>query len=159
MRDTPLPRRRKNKRQVAIITLLPQSMQNLPHLQDDGMSWDDSGMNITVNPLDDVEKNVVGEEFSDDDESTDGEERLDFISFSPLRHKTCTCLLWFPPIFCSSALISFSISLQSFLCISLPANTSKCSQNEFSRELFIVCIASPLILCLWTSSCDCFHRM
>ncbi|PIO71112.1 hypothetical protein TELCIR_06999 [Teladorsagia circumcincta] len=57
MRDTPLPRRRKNKR------------------QDDGMAWDDSGMNITVNPLDDVEKNVVEDEFSEDDESSDGEER------------------------------------------------------------------------------------
>ncbi|EPB65816.1 hypothetical protein ANCCEY_15111, partial [Ancylostoma ceylanicum] len=56
MRDTPLPRRRKPKR------------------QDDGMSWDDSGMNITVNPLDDVEKNVVEEEFSEDEESSDGEE-------------------------------------------------------------------------------------
>ncbi|KIH59919.1 hypothetical protein ANCDUO_09835 [Ancylostoma duodenale] len=57
MRDTPLPRRRKAKR------------------QDDGMAWDDSGMNITVNPLDDVEKNVVEEEFSEDEESSDGEER------------------------------------------------------------------------------------
>ncbi|KAL6735314.1 hypothetical protein Aduo_005768 [Ancylostoma duodenale] len=56
MRDTPLPRRRKAKR------------------QDDGMAWDDSGMNITVNPLDDVEKNVVEEEFSEDEESSDGEE-------------------------------------------------------------------------------------
>ncbi|VDL83788.1 unnamed protein product [Nippostrongylus brasiliensis] len=43
------------------------------------MSWDDSGMNITVNPLDDVEKNVVDDDFSDDDESSDGEERSLFL--------------------------------------------------------------------------------
>lgn len=43
---------------------------------DGGMHWDDSGMNITVNPLDDVEKNGGAiDEFSDEEEEeeTDGE--------------------------------------------------------------------------------------
>ncbi|CAD6191725.1 unnamed protein product [Caenorhabditis auriculariae] len=56
MRDTPLPRRRRQKRVQS----------------DGGLHWDDSGMNITVNPLDDVEKNEVVDEFSDE-ESSDGE--------------------------------------------------------------------------------------
>ncbi|VDO21915.1 unnamed protein product [Haemonchus placei] len=72
MRDTPLPRRRKNQR------------------QDDGMSWDDSGMNITVNPLGDVEKHVVEDEFSEDDESSDGEERNIAISFG----RCPLCIPW-----------------------------------------------------------------
>ncbi|KJH52596.1 hypothetical protein DICVIV_01181 [Dictyocaulus viviparus] len=55
MKDTPLPRKRRCKQ------------------QDDGMSWDDSGMNITVNPLGDVEKNVPDEDFSEEDGS-DGED-------------------------------------------------------------------------------------
>jgi hypothetical protein len=42
------------------------------------MEWDDNGMNITVNPIEDVEKNgeVVTEPFSEgegDDSSDDGE--------------------------------------------------------------------------------------
>lgn len=37
------------------------------------MQWDDEGMNITVNPLDDVEKNMA-DDFSDDEaDSSDGE--------------------------------------------------------------------------------------
>lgn len=35
------------------------------------MEWDDSGMNITVNPLEEVNKN----KFTDDEESSDGDER------------------------------------------------------------------------------------
>ncbi|EGT48329.1 CBN-CASY-1 protein [Caenorhabditis brenneri] len=64
MRDTPMPRRRRQKRQ-----------------SDGGMHWDDSGMNITVNPLDDVEKNGgVIDEFSDEEEEeeTDGESECSY---------------------------------------------------------------------------------
>ncbi|CAI4227056.1 unnamed protein product [Auanema sp. JU1783] len=68
MRDTPVPRKRKGKR-----TILP----------DDGLHWDDSGMNITVNPLDDIEKQRCGgdddeEEYSEEDVSSDGESECSF---------------------------------------------------------------------------------
>jgi hypothetical protein len=61
MRDAPLPKKRRNRKPTQ-----------------DGMEWDDNGMNITVNPIEDVEKNgeVVTEPFSDgegDDSSDDGE--------------------------------------------------------------------------------------
>lgn len=44
------------------------------------MEWDDDGMNITVNPLEDVEKNgnpapEIFSEPEDDDESSDDGER------------------------------------------------------------------------------------
>ncbi|GMT13769.1 hypothetical protein PFISCL1PPCAC_5066, partial [Pristionchus fissidentatus] len=60
MRDTPMPRRHRKARRG----------------QDSGMEWDDDGMNITVNPLDDVEKSMGGGggAFLSEDESSDGED-------------------------------------------------------------------------------------
>lgn len=46
--------------------------------QDDGMHWDDSGMNITVNPLEDMERGggqMAEEEYSEDDEDSSDNER------------------------------------------------------------------------------------
>ncbi|VDK67035.1 unnamed protein product [Litomosoides sigmodontis] len=55
MRDTPLPsRRRRNRRST-----------------EGAMEWDDSGMNITVNPLEEVDKSGV--DFSDGESSDGGE--------------------------------------------------------------------------------------
>ncbi|GMS83765.1 hypothetical protein PENTCL1PPCAC_5940, partial [Pristionchus entomophagus] len=64
MRDTPMPRRhRKNRRG-----------------QDHGMEWDDDGMNITVNPLDDVEKSLGGGTayLSEDESSDDGDSECSY---------------------------------------------------------------------------------
>jgi hypothetical protein len=69
MRDTPSsthsPRRNSRKRKS----------------QTEGMEWDDAGMNITMNPLGDIEKNANGGVFSEEDEeeesSDDGESNHD----------------------------------------------------------------------------------
>ncbi|CAJ0576420.1 unnamed protein product, partial [Mesorhabditis spiculigera] len=55
MRDAPVPKRH-NRRQKKSV-------------QEASMAWDDEGMNITVNPMEDVEKNGTAEEFSDDDDT------------------------------------------------------------------------------------------
>jgi hypothetical protein len=62
MRDTPAHSPRKTRKRKS---------------QSEGMEWDDAGMNITMNPLGDVEKNAAGGVFSEEDEeeesSDDGE--------------------------------------------------------------------------------------
>jgi hypothetical protein len=62
LRETPLPRRRRARKTTS-------------NAAETGMEWDDSGMNITINPLDDVEaKNDDVERLNSDDydESSDG---------------------------------------------------------------------------------------
>ncbi|VDN59109.1 unnamed protein product [Dracunculus medinensis] len=54
MQDSPLPRRRKNRKNP-----------------ENSMEWDNSGMNITINPLEQVEKNAA--DYFDEESSDDGE--------------------------------------------------------------------------------------
>jgi len=60
MRDTPLPHRRRSRKPTM-----------------EGMEWDDNGMNIIVNPLEDVEKssshNPLAGDYSEEDEEGDEE--------------------------------------------------------------------------------------
>ncbi|CAJ0959785.1 unnamed protein product, partial [Mesorhabditis belari] len=65
MRDTPIPKRHPRRQK-----------KNEP-----GMQWDDEGMNITVNPMEDVEKNggeTITEGYSDDEEESDQESECSF---------------------------------------------------------------------------------
>jgi len=70
MRDTPMPRRRRQRKTPTV-----------PH---DGMEWDNDGMNITVNPLDDVEKQEQAAVYSEEEEesSDDGESYHDEEDYS-----------------------------------------------------------------------------
>jgi len=82
MRDTPMPRRRRQRKSP--------SMQH-----EGGMEWDDSGLNITVNPLDDVEKQenaVVYSEEEEEESSDDGESYHDEDEYSEEESETMPAL-------------------------------------------------------------------
>ncbi|KAI6172150.1 hypothetical protein M3Y98_00941200 [Aphelenchoides besseyi] len=76
MRDSPIPRRRRQRKNPAM---------------QEGMEWDDSGMNITVNPLEDVEKQeqtAVASYSESEDESSDGESYHDEDEFTDEESET-----------------------------------------------------------------------
>jgi len=82
MRDTPMPSRRRRQRKNP----------SQPH---DGMEWDNDGMNITVNPLDDVEKQEQTAAYSEEEEeesSDDGESYHDEEDYSEDDEETVPAL-------------------------------------------------------------------